>query len=259
MTIITFGIWPLVWSFQNGDELKARTNKGLGGVAYLFITLFIGPVTMFLMASEVEQLYRREGKEPPITTIWGLWFLLPIIGNIIWYVRIQKSLNEYWIANGYTPAGNPHDYIRGQTPDVIVRRRSMAANTSRQPTMNNPRNSVATITKAVAVPSSNTKCRSSIPAATTIAQMPIPVGHTVVGWRHARRTHHANARAMRNGAAVEISPAIAESRSCSRRPMATNSTTANVSSPAASGVRWCMRSVSRRQSRKRRTREQMAH
>jgi hypothetical protein len=104
LTIVTFGIWPLVWSFQNGSELKARTNRGLGGVAYLFITLFIGPVTMFLMASEVEQLYRREGKEPPITTIWGLWFLLPIIGNLIWYVRIQKSLNEYWIAHGYTPS-----------------------------------------------------------------------------------------------------------------------------------------------------------
>ena len=104
LTIVTFGIWPLVWSFQNGSELKARTNRGLGGVAYLFITLFIGPVTMFLMASEVEQLYRREGKEPPITTIWGLWFLLPIIGNLIWYFRIQKSLNEYWVAHGYTPS-----------------------------------------------------------------------------------------------------------------------------------------------------------
>jgi hypothetical protein len=104
MTIITVGIWPLIWSFQNGSELKARTNRGLGGVAFLFITLFIGPVTMFLMASEVEQMYRREGKEPPITTIWGLWFLLPIIGNLIWYVRIQKSLNEYWVAHGYTPS-----------------------------------------------------------------------------------------------------------------------------------------------------------
>jgi hypothetical protein len=104
MTIITLGIWTLIWSFQNGSELKARTNRGLGGVAFLLLTFFIAPVTMFLMASEVEQLYRREGKEPPITTIWGLWFLLPIIGNLIWYVRIQKSLNEYWVAHGYTPA-----------------------------------------------------------------------------------------------------------------------------------------------------------
>jgi hypothetical protein len=100
LTIVTFGIWALVWSYQNGDELKRHANTGLGGVVYLLITIFIGPVTMFMMASEVEQLYRREGKEPPITTIWGLWFLLPIIGNIIWYVRIQRSINDYWTSHG---------------------------------------------------------------------------------------------------------------------------------------------------------------
>lgn len=102
LTIVTFGIWTIVWSYQNGDELKRHSDKGLGGVAYLFITLLISPVTMFLLASEVEQLYRREGKEPPITAIWGLWFLLPIIGNFIWYFRIQKSINEYWTAHGAT-------------------------------------------------------------------------------------------------------------------------------------------------------------
>ena len=100
LSIVTFGIWTLVWSFQNGDELKRHTGRGLGGVAYLFITLLVSPVTMFLMASEVEQLYRSDGKEPPITTIWGLWFLLPIIGNLVWYLRIQSALNEYWIAHG---------------------------------------------------------------------------------------------------------------------------------------------------------------
>jgi hypothetical protein len=100
LTIVTFGIWAVVWSFQNGSELKHRSGRGIGGVGYLFITLLISPVTMFLMAGEVEQLYRREGKEPPITTIWGLWFLLPIIGNLIWYVRIQGAINGYWAAHG---------------------------------------------------------------------------------------------------------------------------------------------------------------
>ncbi len=103
LTIVTLGIWSLVWSYQNGDEIKRHANTGLGGVPYLLITLFIAPVTMFLMAGEVEQLYRREGKEPPITTIWGLWFLLPLIGNLIWYVRIQKSINDYWTAHGVAP------------------------------------------------------------------------------------------------------------------------------------------------------------
>ena len=103
LSIVTLGIWTWVWSYQNGDEIKRHANTGLGGVAYLLITIFLSPVTMFLMAGEVEQLYRREGKEPPITTIWGLWFLLPLIGNIIWYVRIQRSINDYWTAHGVTP------------------------------------------------------------------------------------------------------------------------------------------------------------
>ncbi len=102
LTVVTLGIWSVVWSYQNGEEIKQHARTGLGGVAYLFITLLISPITMFLMASEVEQLYRREGKEPPITTIWGLWFLLPLIGNLIWYFRIQKSINDYWTAHGST-------------------------------------------------------------------------------------------------------------------------------------------------------------
>ncbi len=102
LSIVTCGIWPIVWSYQNGEEIKNYAKDGLGGVAYLFITLFISPVTMFLMASEVEKLYRNEGKEPPITAIWGLWFLLPLIGNIIWYVRIQNAINDFWSAHGAT-------------------------------------------------------------------------------------------------------------------------------------------------------------
>lgn len=102
VTIVTCGIWTLVWSYQNGEEMKRWSGEGLGGLVHLVITFFVSPVTMFLLASEVEQLYRRDGREPPITTVWGLWFLLPLIGNIIWYVRIQGALNDYWTAHGQT-------------------------------------------------------------------------------------------------------------------------------------------------------------
>lgn len=102
LSIVTLGIWTIIWSFQNGDELKRYARSGIGGVGYLFITLLISPVTMFLMASEVEQIYRRQGKEPPITTLWGLWFLLPLVGNIVWYVRIQHAINDEWTARGAT-------------------------------------------------------------------------------------------------------------------------------------------------------------
>lgn len=102
VTIVTLGIWTLVWSFQTGNDLKNHNRDGLGGPVYLLITLFVSPVTMFLMANEVERMYRAQHREPPITTIWGLWFLLPLIGNLIWYVRIQRSINDYWTSLGAT-------------------------------------------------------------------------------------------------------------------------------------------------------------
>jgi hypothetical protein len=35
-----------------------------------------------------------------VTALWGLWFLLPLIGNIIWYVKVQRALNDLWLSNG---------------------------------------------------------------------------------------------------------------------------------------------------------------
>jgi hypothetical protein len=45
-------------------------------------------------------MYGDAGEDPPITTMWGLWFLLPLIGNIIWYVGIQNAINKFWQARG---------------------------------------------------------------------------------------------------------------------------------------------------------------
>jgi uncharacterized membrane protein len=100
VTILTFGFWTWIWSYWNGEELKKYRLDGLGGVAFLLFTILISPVTMFLMAGEVENMYRDAGEEPRITAVWGLWFLLPLIGNIIWYVRIQNAINEFWQARG---------------------------------------------------------------------------------------------------------------------------------------------------------------
>jgi hypothetical protein len=102
VTIVTFGIWTWVWSYMNGEELRNYRRDGLGGVAYLLLTIIFYPITMFLMANEVENLYLDAGEQPRITTLWGLWFLLPLIGQIVWYVRIQHAINEFWQARGAT-------------------------------------------------------------------------------------------------------------------------------------------------------------
>jgi hypothetical protein len=102
VAIVTFGIWTWVWSYMNGEELRTYRRNGLGGVAYLLLTIIFVPITMFLMANEVENLYLDAGEQPRITTLWGLWFLLPLIGQIVWYVRIQHAINEFWQARGAT-------------------------------------------------------------------------------------------------------------------------------------------------------------
>jgi hypothetical protein len=100
LTIVTFGIWTFFWSYWTGEDLKRSRHDGLGGAVYLIINFFFSPVVMFLMADEVAKLYQDAGEEPPITALWGLWFLLPLIGHIIWYVRIQNALNTFWTMRG---------------------------------------------------------------------------------------------------------------------------------------------------------------
>ena len=107
LAFVTFGIWPILWSYWNGEELKLFRRTGVGGVVYVLLMIFISPVVLFLMANEVENMYRNNHEEPPITTLWGLWVLLPLIGSIIWYVRIQHAINDFWIARGAAPPTGP--------------------------------------------------------------------------------------------------------------------------------------------------------
>ena len=99
LAIVTLGIWTWVWSYMNAEEMKRYRGQGLGGVITLILAILIFPVVWFTLASEVEQLYREDGQEPPITTLWGLWFLLPIIGSFVWYLRMQRALNEFWASH----------------------------------------------------------------------------------------------------------------------------------------------------------------
>ncbi len=57
------------------------------------------PVVWFTLANEVEMLYKEDGQQPPVSTMWGLWFLLPIVGSFVWYLKMQSSLNEFWAAH----------------------------------------------------------------------------------------------------------------------------------------------------------------
>lgn len=104
LMIVTCGIWGIFWTYRNSEDLKKYNGDGLGGVLGVVIYLLLSVVLMFTIPNEVEKMYQRDGRESPVSTLWGLWFLLPIIGHIVWYVKVQGALNDFWVSKGAIPA-----------------------------------------------------------------------------------------------------------------------------------------------------------
>lgn len=98
LTIITFGIYPLFWYFGVHSDMKRATNTGLGGGIALLLAIFVGIVMPFITASEVGNLYKAKGQPAPVSALTGLWILLPIVGALIWFVKVNGALNAYWRA-----------------------------------------------------------------------------------------------------------------------------------------------------------------
>ena len=101
-TILTLGIYTLYWQYKTCEEMKRHTSHGIGGVLALVIALVIGIVNWFVIPSELGQMYKRDGRDAPVSGWWGLWLLLPLIGPFIWFFKVQGSLNDYWKSKGAT-------------------------------------------------------------------------------------------------------------------------------------------------------------
>lgn len=102
LSIITLGIYGIYWQFKSYDEIKLYSGQGLGGGVGLLIALVCGILTPFLLAADVEKLYRSDGQESPVTAATGAWVLLPLAGGIIWLFKVQGALNDFWLARGAT-------------------------------------------------------------------------------------------------------------------------------------------------------------
>jgi drug/metabolite transporter superfamily protein YnfA len=97
--IITLGIYGLYWVYKTQEEMKQHTGDGLGGVLGLVVWIIVGAVSAFVIPSEVGKMYAKDGREPPVTGWTGLWlfpFGIFIIPAIVWFVKVQGSLNRYW-------------------------------------------------------------------------------------------------------------------------------------------------------------------
>ncbi|HET9421086.1 MAG TPA: DUF4234 domain-containing protein [Nocardioides sp.] len=105
LAIVTLGIYSLVWYFKTHDEMKRHTGTGLGGGIALLIAIVVGIVMPYISSNEVGNLYRRAGKEAPVSAVTGLWYfpgIFILVGPIVWFVKTNGALNEYWRSQGAT-------------------------------------------------------------------------------------------------------------------------------------------------------------
>ena len=99
---LTLGIYGIYWAYKTHDEIKKHSGMGVGGVVGLVIWILISIVSLFIIPSEIRQMYEKDGQESPVRGTTGLWNLLLIIGTIIWLVKVQRALNRYWESKGAT-------------------------------------------------------------------------------------------------------------------------------------------------------------
>jgi hypothetical protein len=95
-SIITLGIYFLYWTYQVFRELKEHTGQGIGPIIALVIGIVVSPVNWFVLPSEIGNMYSAAGREKPVSGATGFWNFIPLIGWIIWVVKVQGALNRAW-------------------------------------------------------------------------------------------------------------------------------------------------------------------
>lgn len=100
--VVTLGIYGWFWYYQVHEDLKRHTGRGLGGVVALLLAIFVGFVMPFFTSSEVGNVQEAAGRQKTVSGVTGLWILLPLIGGIVWFVKTNGALNEYWRSRGAT-------------------------------------------------------------------------------------------------------------------------------------------------------------
>ncbi len=103
-SLITLGIYAWYWQYEVFREMKENSGVGIGGVLGLVFAILISIVNVFVMPSEVGNLYALDGQEKPCSALTGFWVLIPLAGWIIWVIKAQGHLNRYWEAHGAVAA-----------------------------------------------------------------------------------------------------------------------------------------------------------
>jgi hypothetical protein len=96
LSIITLGIYFLYWTYVTFQEMKDHSHDGIGGPIGLVIGILLGFVNVFLIPYELGNIFSKSGQPKPVSGLTGFWTLIPLIGFIIWVVKVQGALNTRW-------------------------------------------------------------------------------------------------------------------------------------------------------------------
>ena len=98
LSIVTLGIYFIVWQWKTFNEVKAYRGQGVGGFAGFL--LGIVAVSVFLLPSYIGRLHQEDAQKAPVTGWSGFWVLVPYIGAFIWLAKLQGALNDFWVGKG---------------------------------------------------------------------------------------------------------------------------------------------------------------
>jgi hypothetical protein len=103
LTLVTLGIYPLVWFFKTHSEMKRHSGQGIDGGIALLLAIFVHIVMPYITSSEVGALYEATGRPKPVSAATGLWYFpgsFIIVGPLIWFIQTNGALNAYWRSLG---------------------------------------------------------------------------------------------------------------------------------------------------------------
>lgn len=100
LMVVTLGFYSVFWFYGTHSEMQRHRGTGLGGGVALLLGFFLSPVMLFITPSEVAAMYAARGQRSPVSAVTGCWIFLPFVGLIVWFVRTNGALNDYWRSLG---------------------------------------------------------------------------------------------------------------------------------------------------------------
>lgn len=96
LTFLTLGIYRIIWEYRSFKDLQAFAGEGIGGGWGLAWAIIFPVVNSFLLPAEIGRIQRGDNSWDPLSAGTGFWVFLPIVGWIVWTIRVQDAMNQIW-------------------------------------------------------------------------------------------------------------------------------------------------------------------